>query len=73
ARQLGPNNPRVLYMEAVGTFRTPVEYGGGAGNARVLLDRALKEFETDKPAPLAPAWGREAAAKFKKELDKGAL
>jgi hypothetical protein len=73
AHQLGPNNPRVLYIEAVGMTRTPVEYGGGMDKARVLIDRALKAFETDKPAPLAPSWGLEAATAFKKQVDKGGV
>lgn len=71
ASQLGPNNPRVLLMQAIGAERTPPEYGGGVDRARTLLDGALKAFESDKPAPLAPAWGRAEALAFQKKFARG--
>jgi hypothetical protein len=68
AAQLGPNNPRVLYLQAVGAFNTPPEYGGGADQARALIMRALEAFKTDKPGPLAPSWGLNEAMAFEKQI-----
>lgn len=65
---LGPENPRVLLMQARGAMQTPVEYGGGPDRARAYLERAISAFERDKPQPLAPTWGREEAAALKKQL-----
>jgi len=61
AMQIGPNNPRVLLLQAYSAQNTPPEYGGGVDRARELVARALKAFETDKPLPLAPAWGKAEA------------
>jgi hypothetical protein len=71
ASQLGPNNPRVLLVQAEGALRTPSEYGGGADVARALFAKAMAAFANDHPAPLAPAWGREEADSFKRQLDGG--
>ena len=71
ASQMGPNNPRVLLIQAEGALKTPPEYGGGADRARELITRAIAAFANDHTAPLAPAWGQEEAAKFRKDLDGG--
>lgn len=68
ASRLGPNNPRVLYLQAVGAFNTPPEYGGGVDQARTLIMRALEAFKTDKPGPLAPSWGLNEAMAFEKQI-----
>jgi tetratricopeptide (TPR) repeat protein len=64
AAQLGPNNPRVLYLAAVAAFNTPAEYGGSVETARTLIMRSLEAFKTEKPAPLAPSWGLSDATEF---------
>lgn len=68
AMQIAPNNPRVLLLQAYGMQNTPPEYGGGIDKAKDLVARAIKAFETDKPAPLAPAWGKEEALGLQKQL-----
>jgi hypothetical protein len=68
ASSLGASNPRVLLLQAQGAANTPPEYGGGVEQARALLARALKAFETDAPKPLAPAWGREEALGYQAML-----
>ena len=70
ASQLAPNNPRVLYMQALAAFNTPPEYGGSVDGARTLIMRSLEEFKKEKPAPLAPAWGLGEAAAFEKQIHK---
>ena len=71
ASRLGPNNPRVLLMAAYAAQNTPAEYGGGLDKARALAERARAAFATDKPGPLAPAWGKEDADKLLKTLPSG--
>lgn len=68
AMQIGANNPRVLLLQAYGMQNTPPEYGGSIEKARDLVARAIKAFETDKPAPLAPSWGKEEALALQKQL-----
>jgi hypothetical protein len=69
ASTMGPNNPRVLRLQAIGAQRTPPEYGGGADRARDLVKRALTAFDADRPPALAPAWGRDEAVALLKQLD----
>jgi hypothetical protein len=71
AVQLAPNNPRVLLMQAYGMYHTPPEYGGDVQKARDFVARAIKAFETDKPAPLAPAWGKAEAVALQKRIAGG--
>lgn len=61
ARALDPDNPRMLLLQAIGTWFKPSMYGGGEGKARALMQRALKAFERDAPAPAMPSWGRAEA------------
>lgn len=68
AMQIGSNNPRVLLLQAYSMQHTPPEYGGGIDKAREFVARAIKAFETDKPAPLAPAWGKAEALALQKQL-----
>lgn len=71
AARLGPNNPRVLLIAAYAAQNTPPEYGGGLDKARALAERAVAAFATDKPGPLAPAWGKEEAQALLKQLSGG--
>lgn len=61
ATALGRDNPRVLLLQAVGTWFKPSMYGGGEDKARAILQRALTAFERDTPAPAMPSWGRAEA------------
>ena len=68
AVQMAPDNPRVLYLQAISVLNTPPEYGGGVEPSRALVTRALEAFKTDKPAPLAPRWGLAEATAFAKRF-----
>lgn len=61
AMKLAPKNPRVLVLKGIGAFNTPASFGGGVEMAETFLKEALVQFETDKPAPPLPAWGRADA------------
>ena len=68
AAMMGPNNPRVLLMQAYGAQNTPPEYGGGRDAAIALVNKAVAAFDKDHPAELAPNWGREEALRLQKTL-----
>jgi len=54
-------NPRPEYLIGIGTYYTPVQFGGGADNARPILERSMKKYEQFVPADdLMPNWGKEA-------------
>jgi tetratricopeptide (TPR) repeat protein len=61
ADALGPRNPRVLLLAAVGIWFTPKMWGGGEDKGYALMQRAVAEFATDAPAKPLPAWGRAEA------------
>lgn len=68
ATQLGPNNPRVLLLGTYSLMKTPVEWGGGMDVAKAMLVKAIAAFANDKPAVLAPAWGRDELAALQTQL-----
>ncbi|MBN1820967.1 MAG: hypothetical protein JW833_09630, partial [Prolixibacteraceae bacterium] len=60
AEKLNPENPRVYYLKGTNIFYTPEAFGGGAKNAKPLLEKAAKMFENNTPAnDLMPTWGAE--------------
>ena len=60
AEQLNPENPRIFYLKGTNIFYTPEAFGGGAENAKPILEKASKMFETYQPEnKLMPAWGAE--------------
>lgn len=62
ARSLGPENPRVWFLDGVGAMFTPEAYGGGMVPAEEKLRRAVALFERDTPAAApAPRWGKAEA------------
>jgi hypothetical protein len=70
AGKLGPNNPRVMLLQAYLAQSTPESMGGGVERARALVGKALLLFSDDHPAPLAPAWGKDEAQALQARLDK---
>jgi hypothetical protein len=68
ALRIHPNNPRVLLMMAYGSQNAPPEYGGGIEKARQYAQQALAAFDTFKPAPLAPTWGKAETQELLKTL-----
>lgn len=61
ATSLARDNPRVLLLQAVGTWYKPSMFGGGEDKARAIMTRALKAFERDNPPAPMPSWGRAEA------------
>jgi hypothetical protein len=57
--KLNPDNPRLYYLRGESIFNTPVAFGGGKEKAKPIFEKALALFNTDKPKPLYPNWGRE--------------
>lgn len=58
---LAPENPRLYLIRGIGSFNTPAAYGGGVEKAMQDLTRAVELFQTDRPPPPLPAWGRGEA------------
>ena len=62
AKQLDPDNPRVVLTEAISDFNTPRMWGGSKARAMEGFLRALDVFEQEDVAdPLQPSWGHEDA------------
>jgi hypothetical protein len=72
ATKMGPNNPRVLLLQAYAAQTTPESMGGGVERAKTLAAKAIAAFADDHPAPLAPAWGREEALMLQQRLSGSA-
>ncbi len=66
----GAQNPRVHLIIGQGLANTPTEWGGGIEKGLALINKAIALFATDKPAPLAPTWGREEAQAALARLNK---
>ena len=60
--KMNPNNPRLYLMKGQGLLNTPEFVGGGKTVAKPVLEKAAALFETDKPQPLYPHWGKKLAA-----------
>jgi tetratricopeptide (TPR) repeat protein len=72
ARALGGENPRVLLLQAIGTWFKPSMFGGGEDKARPLMARALAAFAKDHPAPGMPAWGYAEALAWHGQMEEKA-
>jgi hypothetical protein len=59
ATQMNPDNPRIYYLKGESLFNTPPAFGGGKDKAKIMFEKALDLYKTDKPKPLWPNWGRE--------------
>jgi len=59
AIQLNPDNPRIYYLKGESLINTPPAFGGGKDKAKIMFEKALALYKTDKPKPLWPNWGRE--------------
>ena len=63
AIELNPNNTRAYYLQAMGVYGTPEQFGGGKANAKPIFQKAVdagKAEETQKSAqPLYPHWSLE--------------
>ncbi len=71
AKELDPTNPRPYYLEGTAYFYTPPMFGGGKDKAKPAFEKAMKFYETFKPAStIAPNWGKDATAYFLKKCDE---
>ncbi|HMH21564.1 MAG TPA: hypothetical protein VK563_07305 [Puia sp.] len=59
--QLDPNNPRLYYLQGMSLFGTPPQFGGGKDKARPVFEKSVALFNSAKPQPLAPNWGKKQA------------
>jgi tetratricopeptide (TPR) repeat protein len=57
----GAENPRVLLLSAISALYTPASLGGGPEAAELLLNHAVRLYESDHPTPPLPAWGKAEA------------
>lgn len=64
AQALNPKNPRVAYLEGVGVFNTPEQFGGGKQKAKPVLEKAMSLYNEEKAKPLYPNWGKQQAADY---------
>ena len=64
AKQLAPDNPRVVLSAAISDFNTPEMFGGSKEKSLQGLQRAAELFAQEEPTdPIQPVWGhREAYA-----------
>lgn len=59
---LGPENPRVLFVQATSLLNTPPEWGGDPDAALDALSRSIAGFEAaGAPVGDAPRWGHDEA------------
>jgi len=62
ALQLAPNNPRVILLDAIGTYYKPSMFGGSKEKALTGFKRAAELFDQEKIGdPLQPDWGHPEA------------
>jgi len=57
ARELAPQNPRVVLADALGDYWKPRAFGGNKAVAVTKLRAAIELFERDDEAPGRPRWG----------------
>jgi tetratricopeptide (TPR) repeat protein len=58
AKELAPDNPRVVLLDAIGTFFKPSMFGGSVEGAVEGFQRAVELFENwQPPNAYAPRWG----------------
>ena len=64
AKQLAPDNPRVVLSAAISDFNTPKMFGGSKEKGQKGFQRAVELFAQEEPTdPIRPVWGhREAYA-----------
>lgn len=65
--KLDPNNPRLVYLQAMGLFNTPVQFGGGKDKAKPVFEKALELFKKQNPKDLYPKWGQKQTEEMIKQ------
>lgn len=65
AKALNADNPRIYILEAQDKYFTPEQFGGSKEEAKILFEKALKLFDTFKPASdIYPNWGKPSVVYF---------
>lgn len=65
SKALNPSNPRPWFIHGQNTLFTPGFFGGGAANAKPLLEKASALYSTFTTTnSLMPAWGKERCEKL---------
>ena len=59
AKQLNPDNPRMLYLFGWQKFATPKMFGGDKKLAKQLLTQAKEKLETQSQNSIDPHWGKK--------------
>ncbi|MCC6412543.1 MAG: hypothetical protein IT270_12840 [Saprospiraceae bacterium] len=66
---MNPNNPRAHYIKGMYTFNMPDFYGGGAANAKPILEKAKALYDAQPAAmTLNPTWGKEQNEELLKSI-----
>jgi hypothetical protein len=64
-------NPRPEYLIGVGVFYTPEQFGGGAANAKPILEKSKQKYIQFVPADsLMPNWGKEAVEQILAKINE---
>ena len=61
ARELGPQNPRVLLITGISAYYKPAAFGGGKDKARTAVTQAIAAFAREEVSAPLPAWGHAEA------------
>lgn len=65
AKAMNPGNPRPWFVQGQHTLFTPEFFGGGAKNAKPLLEKAVELYNKFSPAnEMMPVWGKERCEKL---------
>jgi hypothetical protein len=56
--EMDPNNPRLYYLQGMSLIGTPPQFGGGKDKAKPVLEKSIALYNSAKPQPLYPTWGR---------------
>jgi hypothetical protein len=59
--QADPSNPRLYYLQGMSLMGTPEQFGGGKDKAKPVFEKSIALYNSAKPQPLYPTWGRKNA------------
>jgi hypothetical protein len=69
AKSLNPDNPRVYMLEGQDKFFTPEQFGGSKAEAKVLFEKSVQLFASNKPkSSIDPHWGLGSVQYFLSQI-----